>query len=63
MNFLTAKETKNTYIEEKFFEKHKKSMEYRSRIVLGSLIDPNQVPNWLARILWSLGQMIDFDGI
>lgn len=40
LNFLTAKETKNRYIEEKYFEKNKNVAEYRNRVVLGSLLDP-----------------------
>ena len=63
LNMLTAKETKQRYIEEKFFERHGKVVDYRNRVVLGSLVDPNDFPEIMAKGLSFLGEAINFDGI
>lgn len=63
LNYLTAKETKNKNIEQRFFSKNSKVAEYRSKTILGSFIDPTEMPDWFARSLSFLEEYIDFDGI
>jgi hypothetical protein len=63
LNLLTAKETKNRFIEEKFFERNRDAGEYKNWVVLGSVFDPNVMPYWVAKGLSVLGDAIDFDEI
>lgn len=63
MNFLTPKETRNRYIEEKFFEKHPEAGEYRNKVVLGSLIDPNTMSKWAIDTFLAVSSIVDFDDI
>ena len=65
LNFLTPKETKNRYIEEKYFDNHFEVngalIKYQNYVVLGSLIDPSSVPLFLRNILVSYYDWVSFD--
>ena len=54
LNFLTAKETRSRYIEDKFFEGKVRinniKVDYKQHFVIGSYLSPSQVPLWLRKI-------------
>lgn len=63
LNFLTAKETKNRYIEEKYFDKHPKKGEYRSWLVLGALTDPLRYPPFFLTPARMITALVDLDSL
>ena len=65
LNFLTAKETKNRYIEEKYFDTHSQvdgiKLTYENYFVLGSLIDPASVPLFVRNVVLRYYNYVSFD--
>lgn len=67
MNFLTAKETRNRYIEENFYDNKNRVdgvlVDYRAYLVLGTVISPTSVPTWLRKIFTKYYDYLTFDRI
>ena len=63
LNFLTAKETKNRYIEEKYFDQHPHHAHYRTQLILGALTDPFNYPPLFLPPAQLISSLFDVDGL
>ena len=65
LNFLTAKETRNRYIEDNFFEGkvriNNRKVDYKTHFLIGSYFSPEQVPLWLRKIFVKYYEFLTID--
>lgn len=67
LNFLTAKETRNRYIEDKFFEGkvriNNRKVDYKTHFLIGSLFSPEKVPLWLRKVFIKYYDFLTIDNM